>query len=294
MSTNIKRKSELAEIVKAKRMILLNDAKTEINCNYHLLAASESLEKDGTIKRKKVKVRYPNGALRGSWLLYHPDVEKNELLKFQRELKNRPYESHLKKYHEKKHSSKSEEVSQADVQQTDNSCADNVVVMSDYVKISNKEIKIKEYKGNRIVTAYDIAEIHNKEVYHVNEIFKQNQDKFILNEDYFIITREESKNVLNDLGILFTSNNQTEAYIFTEFGYLLLTKPFTDDNSWTVQRDLIKAYFKVKELKNDTSLQHIEKVSSIEYVDLLEMMVKQNNRITTLEEKLLKMASAFS
>lgn len=39
----------------------------------------------------------------------------------------------------------------------------------------------------------------------------------------------------------------------TEQGYLMLVKPFSDDLSWEVQRQLVNGYFKVRKLAEDLS-----------------------------------------
>lgn len=41
--------------------------------------------------------------------------------------------------------------------------------------------------------------------------------------------------------------------MFTEQGYLILTKTFNDDLSWEVQRLLVKSYFKLKEIAESQS-----------------------------------------
>lgn len=41
---------------------------------------------------------------------------------------------------------------------------------------------------------------------------------------------------------------QNDITLITESGYLMLVKSFTDDLAWTVQRALIKTYFKAQEL----------------------------------------------
>ena len=131
----------------------------------------------------------------------------------------------------------------------------------------------------------------------MNEIFKRNRDKFVLNVDYFIITRDEFKIVKNDLGKLFTSNRQKEAYLFTETGYLLLTKPFTDDLSWTVQRELVNTYFKVKQLQKEEQFSQVPQVQNLSQLDVLEVMVSemrnQNARIENLENKLTSLSKAL-
>lgn len=51
-------------------------------------------------------------------------------------------------------------------------------------------------------------------------------------------------------------NNVKEIFVFTESGYLLLTKPFTDDLSWDVQRQLVESYFTLKSIKTLTEKQN--------------------------------------
>ena len=120
--------------------------------------------------------------------------------------------------------------------------------MSNIVKIKETEILIKEYKGQRVVTSWDIAKVHNREVNDITKNFNNNKSKFIINEDYFLISREE----ISERKIFvqeFIPNNVKEIPVFTESGYMLLTKTFNDDLSWDIQRLLVKSYFTLKEIQ---------------------------------------------
>ena len=128
---------------------------------------------------------------------------------------------------------------------------------SNLITIADKEIELKEYNGERIVTAWDIAELHERDVREVTQNFKNVNDKMILDEDYFVIPKEhisESKILIQN----FIPNNVKEIILFTESGYLLLTKTFTDERSWNIQRQLVKSYFKLKELKEKVESGEIE------------------------------------
>ena len=59
------------------------------------------------------------------------------------------------------------------------------------VKIENKELTIKEWNNQRVVTSWDISELHNRDVSKVNEIYKNNIKKFEIGRDYFSLTRKE-------------------------------------------------------------------------------------------------------
>ena len=112
--------------------------------------------------------------------------------------------------------------------------------------IENRELEIKEYKGERVVTAWDIAEVHGRDVREVNQQFKRNKDRLIEGEDYFVLSREifsESLGVIQD----FIPNNVKKISLFTESGYLMLVKTFDDELSWKIQKQLIKSYFKLLE-----------------------------------------------
>ena len=129
--------------------------------------------------------------------------------------------------------------------------------MYDMITINNKEIKVKEYNGERVITAWDIAKIHEKDVNEITKNFNRNRETFDLNEDYFVLNREEFfdrfKNVQD-----FIPNNVKEIILFTQSGYLLLAKTFSDKLSWKIQKELIKAYFKLKELKDKVESGELE------------------------------------
>lgn len=118
--------------------------------------------------------------------------------------------------------------------------------MTNKMIILNEEIEIKEYNGERVITAWNIAKLHGRDVREVNQQFNRNIKNLIENEDYFIVNRknvldsviQKSHKVIQD----FIPNNVKEIVLFTEYGYLLLVKTFTDEKSWKVQRQLVKSY----------------------------------------------------
>ena len=107
--------------------------------------------------------------------------------------------------------------------------------MTNKMIILNEEIEIKEYKNERVITAWDIAKLHGRDVREVNQQFNRNIKNLIENEDYFIVNRknildsviQKSHKVIQD----FIPNNVKEIVLFTESGYLLLVKTFTDEKS---------------------------------------------------------------
>lgn len=117
--------------------------------------------------------------------------------------------------------------------------------MVNQIIINNTQIKVKEYKGQRVVTLKEVDAIHGRVEGTAGRNFVSNKDKFIENEDYFKLTYEEvnSTNFVE----LPSPNGLT---LITESGYLMLVKSFTDDLAWKVQRQLVNSYFRAKEFND--------------------------------------------
>lgn len=149
--------------------------------------------------------------------------------------------------------------------------------MNELITINNTQVEVKEYEGIRVVTAWDIAKVHGREVKRINEIFKNNIDKFILKEDYFFLTPNEFSGSFKTTQD-FIPNNVKEIPLFTESGYLMLVKTFTDDLSWDIQRQLVKSYFKIKETQKTMTLPQ-------QLLAQAQCLVEMDNRITVVENK---------
>lgn len=167
--------------------------------------------------------------------------------------------------------------------------------MNNKMIILNEEIEIKEYNGERVITAWDISRLHGRDVNEITKNFNRNREMFESNEDYFTLNKEEFserfKVVQN-----FIPNNVKEIILFTESGYLLLTKTFTDEKSWKIQRRLVKTYFKMQELKNalESGEIRIEKteenkklISAEEINNITNLIMKFDETESTVTKKMI-------
>lgn len=153
--------------------------------------------------------------------------------------------------------------------------------------IKDKEILVKEYKNQRVVTVWDISEVHNKEVKRINELFNRNKERFLKDYDYFSLTPTEFSESFKT-SQNFIPNNVKEVNVFTESGYLLLTKTFSDDLSWEIQRILISSYFKIKELTTPRTFAEALRLAAdqAEQIEKLELDNKiKQQRILEMEPK---------
>lgn len=119
-----------------------------------------------------------------------------------------------------------------------------VLTGNNKILINGIEIETKEYKGQRVITSYDVAKLHEREPNEITKNFNRNKKKFVTEKDYFTVKRSEFSERFK-IGQDFIPNNVKEIQLFTERGYLKLTKTFTDDLSWKIQDMLIESYFVV-------------------------------------------------
>lgn len=116
--------------------------------------------------------------------------------------------------------------------------------MSNLIKINNRDLSIKEFQNQRVITFKDIDEVHERVEGTARRNFNENKNRFIENVDYFnIFLIDENRT----LGIEVPNRGIT---VVTESGYLMLVKSLTDDLAWKVQRQLVDSYFRVKQVSD--------------------------------------------
>lgn len=119
----------------------------------------------------------------------------------------------------------------------------------------------KELNGKRVVTFSDIDSVHQRASGTASRNFRENRDRFIQGEDYFVLRGDalrEYKQTTN-----FVGRKINELHLITETGYLMLVKSFTDDLAWTVQRELVNNYFRIREEKTIQENSNRRKVADI-------------------------------
>jgi len=284
-------KNALTKLVKEKKMILQTDAADRLNKD-SINSTAKVLAEQGKFKRQKVKVRGKVGNLTDQYLLYSNDIKQAEILEYEKELINRPFESPLKKNHcYKKIEDPVEQELKLIVPEIiedgnieEGIVNNNVIDIQEYIKVNNHDLLIKEYKGERIVTFKEIDAVHQRPNGTASRNFKNNRERFIEDVDYFIV----GKNQKDDIRPLDIPNRGLT--LITETGYMMLVKSFTDDLSWEVQRQLVKSYFKIKELKEiqNNNLPIVQKDLKFDGIyDIIKMfaggITDLNDRVKLLE-----------
>lgn len=117
---------------------------------------------------------------------------------------------------------------------------------SNRIVINRIEIETKEYKGQRVITAWDISDIHKKDVAQINRQFKRNRKRFVENSDFFEIMKDEFLKCQFGTLKKISNNQDNNIQLYTESGYLKIVRTFRDNFSWGIYDMLIKSYFIVK------------------------------------------------
>jgi hypothetical protein len=118
--------------------------------------------------------------------------------------------------------------------------------------INGNELTIKEYNGQRVITLWDIARLHNDDVRNIRKNFENNKEYLTEEEDYYVIEKQDAfaVDLIHSKEIEYHALNAVKNIpIFTESGYLMMVKPMTGKLAWAVQKQLVKNYFAIREVK---------------------------------------------
>ncbi|MCZ8771345.1 ORF6N domain-containing protein [Escherichia albertii] len=140
------------------------------------------------------------------------------------------------------------------------------------VTINNKQLPAVEYRGQRVVTLAMIDEVHQRPEGTASAAYLRNKERFVEGIDTYLIEYSEN-NVLRPFNVDVPFRGLR---VFTETGYLMLTKPFNDDLAWKVQRELVNSYFRTR-----APLTEIEMIAA-----MAADAVRQQKRLNHVEDQL--------
>lgn len=111
------------------------------------------------------------------------------------------------------------------------------------VTINNVALTPLEVQGERVVTLAMIDKVHGRPDGTARRNFNTNRDRMVEGKHFAKMSADEFRSRFP--GII-SARATEDLTLLTERGYLLLTKPFTDDLAWQVQDMLVESYFTKK------------------------------------------------
>ncbi|MBH7708042.1 ORF6N domain-containing protein, partial [Clostridioides difficile] len=163
------------------------------------------------------------------------------------------------------------------------------------MKFHNIEGGFGEHKKAMLVK--DIAEIHNRELKHINELINNNIKRFKTNIDIIDLKVSRSERLgdlkanpfeglgYEDVGYSKQSFNQSRnIYLLSERGYSKLLKILEDDKAWEQYEKIVDGYFSMRKELNNPLLSASKELQAIFMLDKKQEVLE--TKIENVNEKL--------
>lgn len=118
-----------------------------------------------------------------------------------------------------------------------------------------------EFKGKRIVTTEQLAEVYETDINNIQANFKNHKDRFKEGKHYYLLQGDELKTFkshLNYIQIPLISKFTSLLYLWTERGANRHCKILDTDKAWEQFDNLEENYFRVKKIKPLTASEELK------------------------------------
>ncbi|CAK7073438.1 ORF6N domain-containing protein [Tissierella sp.] len=127
------------------------------------------------------------------------------------------------------------------------------LILKGKISIDNMEFNHIEGgfgKGKKAILVKDIADIHDRELFKINELINNNRKRFKDNIDIIDLKGTNSDILLMDNGIYTQNavNRSRNIYLLSERGYSKLLKILEDDFAWEQYEKLVDNYFNMRQI----------------------------------------------
>lgn len=165
------------------------------------------------------------------------------------------------------------------------------LVLLGKVKIGNFEFEgIEGGFGidKRAILVRDVARIHNKKIYHINELINSNRNKFKDGIDIIdLLGIGLSDTEIINLGVTQQAINSYRGkgkglYILSDRGYMKLVKLLEDETAWEIYDIIIDEYFTMKKELREINGRRLPS----NYLEALEELLIECKKTEKLESKI--------
>lgn len=138
--------------------------------------------------------------------------------------------------------------------------------------------------NKKSILAKHIAEIHGKELKHVNEKINDNRKRFkdnidiidVKNDTKFVVALTDH-NIFSKMQIAKANN----IYLLSERGYAKLVKIFDDDKSWDLYDELLDEYFELRD--GESNIMPMTQLELAQYS--INLLVEQEKEMLRMRQK---------
>jgi len=138
--------------------------------------------------------------------------------------------------------------------------------------------------NKKSILAKHIAEIHGKELKHVNEKINDNRKRFKDNIDIIDVKKDTKfvvaltdHNIFSKMQIAKANN----IYLLSERGYAKLVKIFDDDKSWDLYDELLDEYFELRD--GESNIMPMTQLELAQYS--INLLVEQEKEMLLMKQK---------
>ncbi len=120
--------------------------------------------------------------------------------------------------------------------------------MQEIVKVNDKELPVIEWKGQRVITTAQLADIYETDVENVNKNFQRNADKFVDGEHYYLLKGQDLREFKNNqTNCPLVGKNANQLYLWTRRGASRHCKMLGTDKAWEQFDVLEENYYNPRE-----------------------------------------------
>lgn len=163
--------------------------------------------------------------------------------------------------------------------------------MNDLVHIGTKELPVIEWKGQRVITTAQLADVYETETDNVKKNFQSNKTHFKEGEHFFLLKGadlKEFKNKVTDFPLV--GKNANQLYLWTRRGASRHCKMLGTDKAWEQFDALEENYYN----QTQTVIPTGEELMALAVIEAHKTIEAKNQQIKQLEHETLEMNKAIS
>lgn len=163
--------------------------------------------------------------------------------------------------------------------------------MNELVHIGTKELPVIEWKGQRVITTAQLADVYGTETDNVKKNFQSNKTHFKEGEHFFLLKGadlKEFKNKVTDFPLV--GKNANQLYLWTRRGASRHCKMLGTDKAWEQFDALEENYYN----QTQTVIPTGEELMALAVIEAHKTIEAKNQQIKQLEHETLEMNKAIS